>query len=407
MEKEAAERVDLSGCVVLPGLVQAHVHLGQTLFRGLAEGRRLLPWLRERIWPLEAAHDDDSAYWSALLGAAECLLGGTTTVQDIGLGPGAAGLLEGILESGLRGMAGMCLMDEGDGVPPSLLSATDVALRRTADLGRELERRSGGRLRYSLNPRFVLCASDALWRGVRELSRDCGWSVHTHALEQAEETERVRSLKRGRDEIDYFDDEGLLEGDVRIAHGVQLESRHLPRLARRRFSVAHCPSANLRLGSGVADVVALRGAGIPVGVGADGSACNNDLDCLEEVRLAAMLQQLRHGPESFDGQAALRLATSEGARALGLEAEIGSIEPGKRADLVVLDAAGPEWSAGEACDVHDLIAFAATRASVRHVMIDGGWKVWERSLTGLDLPRIRRRADEERKRLLERSGLAL
>jgi cytosine/adenosine deaminase-related metal-dependent hydrolase len=407
LEGEGAERVDLSGCVVLPGLVQAHVHLGQTFFRGLAEGRRLLPWLRERIWPLEAAHDDDSAYWSALLGAAECLLGGTTTVQEIGLGPGAAGLLEGILESGLRGLAGMCLMDEGENLPPSLLSTTEVALRRTADLGRDLERRSDGRLRYSLNPRFILCASDDLWRGVRELSLDSGWPVHTHALEQAEETERVRSLKRGRDEIDYFDDEGLLDGDVRIAHGVQLDARHLPELARRRFSVAHCPSANLRLGSGVADVVGLRGAGIPVGVGADGAACNNDLDCLEEVRLAAMLQQLRHGPEGFDGRTALRLATSEGARALGLEREIGSIEPGKRADLLVLDAGGPEWSAAEACDVHDLVVFGATRASVRHVMIDGVWRVWERSLCGLDLARIRRRADEERGRLLARSGLGL
>ena len=113
----AARVLDVSGCFVLPGLVQGHLHLGQTFFRGLAENRRLLAWLRERIWPLEAAHDDESAYWCALLGAAECLLGGTTTIQDIGIGPGMRGLLDGIAASGLRAFAGLCLMDSGESLP--------------------------------------------------------------------------------------------------------------------------------------------------------------------------------------------------------------------------------------------------------------------------------------------------
>ncbi len=404
---EGIERIRLGGALVLPGLVQAHVHLGQTFFRGLGEGRALLPWLRERIWPLEAAHTDDSAYWCALLGAAECLLGGTTAVQEIGLGPGAAGLLEGLAESGLRGCAGMCLMDEGEGMPEGLTSHTEAALDRTRELGDELERRAGDRLRYSLNPRFILSASDALWRGVRDLAGERGWCVHTHALEQVEETELVRSLKGGRDEIEYFSDEGVLDADLRIAHGVQLEARHHAQLSRQRFSVAHCPSANLRLGSGIADVVSLIGAGIPVGLGSDGAACNNDLDCLEEARLAAMLQQLSHGPASFGGLEALRLATSMGARAIGMESDIGSLEVGKMADLVVLETSGPEWSAAEACDLHDLIVFVGTRAAVRHVMIGGDWKVWDRALTRLDLGRIRREAERARHELIARSGVAL
>src|SRR6185369_1836997 len=120
--------VDVAGCLVLPGLIQGHVHLGQTFFRGLAEGRRLLAWLAERIWPLEAAHDDESAYWCALLGAAECLLGGTTTVQDIGLGPGARGLLEALVDSRLRALAGQCLMDGGGGLPPALCGEAEAVL---------------------------------------------------------------------------------------------------------------------------------------------------------------------------------------------------------------------------------------------------------------------------------------
>ena len=183
---------------------------------------------------------------------------------------------------------------------------------------------------YSLNPRFVLSATDDLWLRVRELSLERGWPIHTHALEHAEETEAVRRLKDGRDELEYFRDTGVLDTDLRIAHGVQLGRDRLTELADRRLAVAHCPSANLRLGSGIADVVGFREAGIPVGVGCDGAACNNDLDCLEEARLAALLQQLRHGPAAFDGLSALQLATSEGARAIGLGDEIGSIESGKR-----------------------------------------------------------------------------
>src|SRR5436305_8009910 len=132
--------MDVSGCLVLPGLIQGHLHLGQTFFRGLAEGRRLLSWLRERIWPLEAAHDDESAYWCGLLGAIECLLGGTTTIQDIGIGPGAAGLLRAIADSGLRAFAGQCLMDSGDGLPAALRGQTDAVLAATEALADRFHR---------------------------------------------------------------------------------------------------------------------------------------------------------------------------------------------------------------------------------------------------------------------------
>ncbi len=408
LEAPPGSRVlDVTGCLVLPGLIQGHVHLGQTFFRGLAEGRRLLAWLRERIWPLEAVHDDESAYWCGLLGAAECLLSGTTTVQDIGLGPGARGLLRAIGDSGLRALAGQCLMDSGEGLPAALRGDADRVLADSEALGDEVEAAGGGRLRYLLNPRFILSCSDELWRGIRALSERRGWPVHTHALEQRDETAAVRALKDGRDEIDYFEDEGVLAGDLRIAHGVWLEPGHLERVRGRRFSVVSCPSANLKLGSGIADLVAIRGAGVPVGVGADGAACNNDLDPFEELRLAALLQHGRHGPESFSGLDALRLATSEGARALGLDAETGSLEPGKAADLVVLAPDRPELLAAPSVDPHDLVAFGASRASVRHVLVAGEPLVEDGRLTRLDLAKVRRRAAGSLAALLKRSGLEL
>ncbi|MEA2599362.1 MAG: 5-methylthioadenosine/S-adenosylhomocysteine deaminase [Acidobacteriota bacterium] len=399
--------LDVSGCLVLPGLIQGHLHLGQTFFRGLAEQRRLLAWLRERIWPLEAAHDDESAYWCGLLGAAECLLGGTTTIQDIGLGPGARGLLRAIADSGLRAFAGQCLMDSGDGLPAALREDTDTVLAATEALGDHFEDGADGRLRYVLNPRFILTCSDPLWEGIRELSFRRGWPVHTHALEQRDETLAVRELKGGRDEVEYFADQGLLATDLRLAHGVWITEEHLERVRTGRFSVVHCPSSNLKLGSGIADLLAFRRAGVPVGLGTDGAACSNQLDNFAEVRLAALLQKVRHGPDAFSGLDALRLATSEGARALSLQDEIGTIEPGKRADLVVLATERPELWAAPQADPHDLIAFGASRGTVRHVLIDGRLEVEDGRLTRLDLAEIYRESERCLGELIVRSGVDL
>ncbi len=406
LQPPAGARVlDARGRLVLPGLVQGHVHLGQTIFRGLAEDRRLLAWLRERIWPLEAAHDEESAYWSGMLGAAECLLGGTTTVQDIGIGPEADGLLTAIAESGLRAVAGKCLMDTGEQLPARLAESTDRCLEETSALADKFHGAGGGRLSYVLNPRFVLSCSDALLAGVVELAGRRGLPVHTHALEQRDETAQVRRLKGGRDEIDFFGDLGLLDRDLRIAHGVWLARRHYPRLAQRRFSLVHCPGSNLKLGSGIARICRVRAAGIPVGIGCDGPPCNNRLDAFEEVRLAARLQSVREGPGALPAVDALRLATSEGARALALGAEIGSLEIGKAADLVVLDLDRPELALAPSVDLHAAVVYGATAASVRHVAVGGVVAVEDGRLVGLDLARIRREARRAAARVERRSGI--
>lgn len=400
-----ARVLDAGGALVLPGLVQGHVHLGQTIFRGLAEERRLLAWLRERIWPLEAAHDAESAYWSGLLGAAECLLGGTTTVQDIGIGPEAASLLAAIGDSGLRATAGKCLMDVGEGLPARLAEPTERCLAETEELARRWHGANGGLVRYVLNPRFALSCSEPLLAGVAELGRRLDLPVHTHALEQRDETAAVRRLKGGRDEIELFSDLGLLDRDLRIAHGVWLRRRHWPGLARRRFSVVHCPGSNLKLGSGIARVAGLLRAGIPVGLGTDGAPCNNRHDVWEEMRLAARLQSLREGPGALGGLATLRLATSGGARAIGLEREIGSLEPGKAADLVVVDLARPELVVAPGVDPHDRLVFGASPAAVRHVVVAGEPRVESGRLTALDLPRILVESTAAAKRVARRAGL--
>lgn len=406
LEPPAGCRVlDARGCLVLPGLVQGHVHLGQTIFRGLAENRRLLPWLRERIWPLEAAHDRDSAYWSGLLGAAECLLGGTTTVQDIGIGPEADGLLAAIAESGLRAVAGKCLMDRGENLPERLAESTARCLEETEELADRWHGAAEGRLRYGLNPRFALSCSRDLLAGVAEIAARRALPIHTHALEQRAETAEVRRLNAGRDEIELFGDLGLLDADLRIAHGVWLSRRHYRRLAERRFSIVHCPGSNLKLGSGIAKIGRIRAAGIPVGIGCDGPPCNNRLDAFEEVRLAARLQALREGPGALTAVDALRLATSEGARALALEAEIGSLEIGKAADFVVLGLARPELAVASTVEPHERVVYGAAAASVRHVAVGGVVEVEEGQLQRLHLATIVREATRAADRVARRAGL--
>jgi cytosine/adenosine deaminase-related metal-dependent hydrolase len=400
-----ARVVDASGCAVLPGLVQGHLHLGQTLFRGLAEERRLLAWLRERIWPLEAAHDAESVRASVRLGAAELLLGGTTTIQEIGLGPEAEALVEAILESGLRGFAGKCLMDEGDGLPARLAEPTSSALDEAVRLAERIERDGGGRLRPVLNPRFVLSCSEPMLREISALARDRDWPVHTHACEQREEGAAVRRVWGGRDEIAVFAELGLLEGDLRIAHGVWLPRRHWAGLARRRFAVVHCPGSNLKLGSGIARVAAMLRAGLRVGIGADGAPCNNRLDAWEEIRLASRLQSVREGPGALGGRAALALATREGARALGLADEIGSLEPGKRADVVVVALGRPELALAAGVDPHDRLVFGASPAAVRDVWLDGVPRVERGELVGLDLGGIVAEAAKAAARVARRAGL--
>ncbi len=316
-------------------------------------------------------------------------------------------MLQAVVDSGLRAFAGQCLMDSGVGLPAALRQDTDFVLAETEALGDHFAGAANGRLRYVLNPRFILSCSDPLWEGIRELSSRRGWPVHTHGLEQKDETLAVRELKGGRDEVQYFADVGLLAADLRLAHGVWITGEHLDRVRNGRFSVVHCPSSNLKLGSGVADLVAIRRAGVPVGIGADGAACSNHLDNFEEVRLAALLQKLKHGPDAFSGLDALRLATSEGARALGLQDEIGTIEPGKLADLVVLSTARPELWAAPQVDPHDLVAFGASRAAVRHVLVEGRPIVEDGRLTHLDLAEIYRQSTRCLGELIRRSEVEL
>jgi cytosine/adenosine deaminase-related metal-dependent hydrolase len=206
--------------------------------------------------------------------------------------------------------------------------------------------------------------------------------------------------------MEYLEARGVLDHDLRIAHGVWFEGEAERVLAGRPLKVAHCPSANLKLGSGIADLLHLRSLpNLAVGIGCDGAPCNNDLDVLEEMRLAALLQAYRQGPGKFPSIAALELATIEGARAIGMEDLLGSIEPGKRGDLVVLDLERPASFGGEAVSVYDRVVYGAGRDAVRQVVVDGEILVDRGRLVHFEEDHILRRAREEVDSLAARSEL--
>ena len=393
--------IDAAGCLVTPGLVQAHLHLCQTLFRGLSEERQLLAWLRERIWPLEAAHDAVSLRASARLGIAELLLSGTTALLDMGTVHHTEQLFLAAEESGVRYTGGQALMDRGQDVPPGLMQPTDEALAESDALFARWDGAAGGRLRYAYSPRFILSCSAALMEAVAERARR-GARVHTHASEQEEELEVVRA-EIGRGDLEYFAEIGLTGPWLVLAHCVWLTEAGMDEVARSGTHVTHCPASNLKLASGLAPVRALLDRGINVALGADGAACSNRIDGWRQLWLAALVASARDGAGTLHAREAFEIATLGGARALGLADQIGSVEVGKRADLLVVDAR-PHLPNG---DVYTTLVYSCRGADVRTVLVDGRVVVEDGRLLTLDLETVREDAVAARDALLGRAGLAV
>jgi 5-methylthioadenosine/S-adenosylhomocysteine deaminase len=394
--------IDCSGLVILPGLIQAHIHLCQTLFRGLADDLALEAWLAKRIWPLEAAHTKDSVYASAMLGAAELLLGGTTAILDMETVRHTDAAFAALEEIGIRATAGKCMMDSLAS-PAALRESTDQALTESADLCARWHGAAGGRLRYCFAPRYVPSCTGPLLRAVSDLAEHGGITIHTHAAETPLELDTVKR-ETGHDEIAYLDSIGISGPRAALAHCVWVDADAIAHLARQQTNVVHCPSSNLKLGSGIAPIPEMLAAGCRVGIGADGAPCNNRLDAFEEVRLAALIQKPRLGPDALPAARAFELATLGGARALGLEAEIGSIEVGKCADLIVLDLGGPHAQPDEA-DLVSRIVYSGRASDVRHVIVDGRVVVRDGSLETADFTAIRRAANTHARRLRRAVGL--
>ncbi len=393
--------LDVSGKVVLPGLIHGHLHACQTLFRNRADGLELLDWLRERIWPFEAAHDADSMRASADLTFAELIRSGATAALDMGTVRHYDAVFESARDCGFRLTGGKAMMDAPD-VPAGLYESTEASLAESLALLERWHGTQGGRLRYAFAPRFILSCTEKLMREVARLARDKGVRIHTHASENRTEIQVVRE-RFGKDNVAWFHDVGFTGPHVTLAHCVWLSEEEQRLLRDTRTVVCHCPGSNLKLASGIAPVPELLDAGVSVCLGADGAPCNNNLDMFQEMRLAALLHKPRVGPRGMPPERVLEMATLGGARALGLEAELGSLEEGKRADITVVDLSDLHSTPSNPKDVLSPLVYAARSTDVVHVLIEGKPVLKDGVLLTLDAAAVASQARQQAERVTSRA----
>ena len=389
---EGAQVVRAAGCVVTPGLVNTHHHLYQTLTRAVpgAQDALLFGWLR-RLYPIWARFGPEEMFVSAQVGLAELALSGCTTSSDhLYLFPNGARLDDTIAaarEVGLRfhpTRGAMSIGESAGGLPPDSLVEREPAI--LADMIRVVDAfhdpAPGSMCRVGLAPCSPFSVSRDLMRDAAVLARDKGVRLHTHLAENDEDV--AYSLAQfGCRPGQYAEDLGWTGDDVWHAHCVKLDPQEIDLFARTGTAVAHCPCSNCRLGSGIAPVRAMRDAGVPVGLGVDGSASNDAGNLAAEARMAMLLQRVARGADAMGPMEALEIATLGGARALGRD-DVGAIAAGLRADLAIWDVSGVE-SAGS-WDPAALLLAGPTR--VRHLFVEGKQVVADGALTTLDLPLV-------------------
>lgn len=398
---EDARITEAPGAWLLPGFIQPHVHLCQTLLRGHAEDMTLLEWLRERVWPMEAAHDAGSMAASVKLGIHELLSSGTTCILDMGTVQHTEIVFEQAAALGIRALAGKAMMQIGEGLPPALREDGAASLAASIDLASRYHGSSGGRIGYVFCPRFLAGVSEDLLGDVVTEARRLGCRMQTHTSENPDEN-RIVEDRVGVTSLELLERTGFLGDDVTLVHVIHISDRELDILSGSGTHVVHCPGSNAKLGSGTARVPEMLEAGVNVALAADGAPCNNNLSVFKEMRLAAQMQSLRLGPGSLPAERIVRMATRGGARAMGMDKEIGSIEKGKRADLVLLDP-GRAHSAAPLADPYSRIVWSMDERNVRSVWVDGERLVHEGQVGRLDETTLVSEAGKELARLLEKT----
>jgi len=374
--------IDGSGKIALPGLINAHTHLSMTLFRGYADDMRLQDWLAKKIWPLEAKLTDDDCYFGALLGAAEMIKSGTTSFVDMYFHMEA--VARGVAESGLRGFLAYGLIDLFDAEKSKLERAN---VQKFYDYVTQL---GNPRIRFVIGPHAPYTCSAELLQWTKEFAERNNTPIHIHVAETRRE-QADSQKQHGMRVVEYLDKIGALSKNMLAAHCVWLTKSEVKLLAKSEVKVAHCPVSNMKLASGgVAPLPEMFDSGIPVALGTDGAASNNSLDMFETMKICALVHKAhRWDPTVLQAQQTLDLATIGGARALGVDREIGSIETGKRADIVLLDANAPNMRPLHSKEtvISDLV-YSASSGNVDTTIVDGRVLMENRTLTSIDLTAI-------------------
>jgi 5-methylthioadenosine/S-adenosylhomocysteine deaminase len=379
-----AQILDYPRGLIMPGLINAHTHAAMALFRGLADDLPLEEWLNSYIFPAESNLNGDFVYWGTKLAVAEMLLSGTTTFCDMYLF--AHAVAKAAAETGIRAVVGEVLYD----FPSPNYGPPEMGLKFSEDLCRAWQ--GHPRVRVAIQPHAVYTCSPELLQECGDLADKYDTRLIIHLSETHREVADCQA-RYGATPVGHLGRLGLLTPRLVADHCVVLSQDDLEQLAASGVGVAHCPESNMKLASGLAPVCDLLSRGVPVGLGTDGCASNNNLDLVQEMDTAAKLQKVRYlDPTVLPATAALDLATTGGARVLGLEGEVGALAPGLKADVVVLDLDQPHLT--PLYDPYSHLVYAATGADVQTVLVHGRVLVQDRRLLAFDLDETMARARE-------------
>lgn len=394
--------LDAAGKLVLPGFIQTHVHLCQALFRGLADDVDVVDWLRGRIWPLESAHDGESIHASACLAAAELIAGGTTTALTMETALHTDAVFQAVEGAGLRVFTGNAMMDVVE--PGTEMRALDAeaSFQETRRLFDCWHGKDQGRIRFAVMPRGARNCSPELVERSRRFALDNGLLMHTHVSENGPLSRRLKR-ETGLTDMELLERQGVATERLVIAHAVWLEEGDMEAVRRRGVKIAHCPSANLKLASGFAKIPELLEQGVTIGLGADGAPCNNNLDMMTELRLASLMHKPRCGPTALPAYRMLEMATIEGARCLGIERETGSLEVGKRGDVILLRHDGLHCSPAAGVPLSSKIVYSLRGTDVDATIVDGRILYQDRRFTALDQRRIVDESNRQLEMVLKRT----
>jgi 5-methylthioadenosine/S-adenosylhomocysteine deaminase len=389
---EAAETLDATGMLVIPGLVNTHGHVPMSLLRGIADDRKLMEWLNDFIFPAEAKNvDEEFSYWGTLLSTIEMARSGTTTFADMYYFEEA--IARAVDEAGLRAVLGQTII----GFPAPDFKTPDDAIRATETFIRKWK--DHPRIVPSVAPHALYTTDLDVVARSREIALRYQVPFQMHAHEAPQEDEAVRA-KYGETAATLLEERSLLGSGMVLHHMITLTDWDIALLASRGVAVSHNPESNMKGASGLARVPDLLAGGVTVGLGTDGPASNNNLDLFEEMDTAAKVHKLvRNDPTVMPAKEVFRMATRGGAKALGLEALVGSLEVGKRADVALVDVRVPELT--PLYDVYSHLVYAVKGAHVKTVLVDGKVVVRDRVMTTVDAEAVMAKAREIQKRIRE------
>ena len=387
------EVIDGRDLLLVPGFVNAHTHLGMSYFRNYADDMDLNTWLTTAIWPLEAHLTRDDIYWASLLSMAEGIMSGTTTFCDMYYHLDMVG--EAAAKIGMRGLLTRGLTDiDGGG---------DEKLEETRMLYVSYHGRCEGRLEVAPAPHAIYTCSGLYIQQAIALAQEMDGILHTHASETVKEVEDSLA-SYGKTPIAYMHDLGLGDVHTIAAHCVHMTEAEMDLVNPKKFFPVYNPTSNLKLASGFTPVQQLLEKGFTVALGTDGSSSNNNQNMMEEIHLAAIVNKaVEKNPEAVSAADVLRMATINGAKALGRESEIGSIETGKRADISCFDLNSVNFTPKN--NLISALCYSAQSADIRHVLIDGNFVMKDRVLTRIDIEEVRESVANKFEALLARKEL--